>query len=107
MKKMLAVLAITFSLWISETTAQSVLFDFDNAPLHSPFPIDLTVSGITAHFSANPAYYNYSIQRADALGFTPVGFAGYNNDSMVHIVFSCDFSAGRSWLGTTSTGDCA
>jgi hypothetical protein len=64
-------------LFFSEAKAQSVLFDFDNAPLHSPLPLDLTVGGITAHFSANPGYYNYSIQRADVLGFTPVGFAGY------------------------------
>jgi hypothetical protein len=55
--------------------AQSVLFDFDSAPLHSPFPIDVTAGGITAHLSAG--YYNYSIQRADALGWTPAGFGGY------------------------------
>ena len=55
-------------------TAQTVLFDFDNAPLYSPLPIDLTVGGITAHFSATGQ--GYSIQRADTLGFTPVGFAG-------------------------------
>ena len=77
MKTLLAILAAALGFYASQTKAQSVLFDFDNAPLHSPFPIDLTVSGITAHFSANPAYYNYSIQRADALGFTPQGFAGY------------------------------
>ena len=61
----------------SSASGQSILFDFDNAPLHSPLPIDLTVGGITAHFSGNPSYYNYSVQRADALGFTPVGFYGY------------------------------
>ena len=77
MKTLLAILAAALGFYASQTKAQSVLFDFDNAPLHSPFPIDLTVSGITAHFSANPAYYNYSIQRADVLGFTPQGFAGF------------------------------
>ena len=66
-----------FAFYSSPAFAQSVLFDFDNAPLQSPLPIDLTVGGITAHFSANPTFYNYSIQRADVLGFTPVGFAGY------------------------------
>jgi len=55
--------------------AQSVLFDFDNAPLHAPLPLDLTVGGITAHLS--PGMYGYSIQTADVLGFTPQGFAGY------------------------------
>jgi hypothetical protein len=58
----------------SQAHAASVLFDFDNAPLHSPLPLDLTVAGITAHFSANGQ--GYSIQEANALGFTPVGFAG-------------------------------
>ena len=55
--------------------AQSVLFDFDNAPLYAPLPIDLTVGGITAHLSATGQ--GYSIQRADVLGWTPQGFAGY------------------------------
>lgn len=53
---------------------QNTLFDFDNAPLHSPLPIDVTVDGITAHLWAG--FYNYSVQRADALGFTPQGFGG-------------------------------
>lgn len=71
------IFAIAFGLFLSNAKAQSVLFDLDNAPLHSPLPIDLTVGGIIAHFSANPTYYNYSIQTADALGFTPAGFSGY------------------------------
>lgn len=74
---MILSLSALFSFYSSPVTAQSVLFDFDNAPLHTSLPIDLTVSNVSAHFSANPSYYNYSIQRADALGFTPVGFAGY------------------------------
>ena len=53
-----------------------VTFDFDAAPLGASLPISLTVEGITANFSANPAYYNFSIQPADVLGFTPTGFAG-------------------------------
>ena len=57
--------------------AQSVTFTFDDAPLHSPFPLDLSAGGITGHFSGNPSYYNYSIQEAGALGFTPAGFSGY------------------------------
>lgn len=68
---------LSLVLFTAPVFAQSVLFDFDNAPLHSSLPIDLSVGGINAHFSANPAYYNYSVQRADVLGFTPVGFAGY------------------------------
>lgn len=54
--------------------AQSVLFDFDNVAAHTPLPIDVTVSGITAHLSYQ--FYGYSVQRADTMGFTPNGFSG-------------------------------
>ena len=63
------------SLLAAPAGAQSLLFDFDNAPVHTPLPISLTVGGITAHFSATGQ--GFSIQPADSLGFTPVGFAGY------------------------------
>ncbi|MBW7906381.1 MAG: hypothetical protein LC135_04125 [Phycisphaerae bacterium] len=52
----------------------TVVFDFDNAPVHTPLPIDLTVAGLTAHLSATGS--GFSIQHADALGFTPAGFSG-------------------------------
>jgi len=54
--------------------AQSVLFDFDNAPAHSPLPLSLTVGGITAQLSATGQ--GFSIQAANVLGFTPAGFSG-------------------------------
>ena len=57
--------------------AQTVTFDFDTAPLHTSLPLDITAGSITAHFSSGSPFYNYSIQRADVLGFTPVGFSGY------------------------------
>ena len=56
--------------------AQSVLFDFDSAPLYTPLPLDVTVGSLTAHLSATGQ--GYSIQRADTLGFTPAGFAGHS-----------------------------
>jgi Secretion system C-terminal sorting domain len=59
---------------VSTASAQVVLFDFDNAPLYSPLPIDQTVCGITAHFSGTGQ--GYSIQLASVLGFTPQGFSG-------------------------------
>ena len=59
---------------IVTASAQSVLFDFDNAPLHSSLPIDQTAGGITAHLSGTGQ--GYSIQEANVLGFTPPGFAG-------------------------------
>jgi hypothetical protein len=55
--------------------AQSVLFDFDNALPHSPLPLSLTVGEITAQFSATGQ--GFSIQEANAMGFTPAGFSGY------------------------------
>jgi hypothetical protein len=54
--------------------AQSVLFDFDNAPRYTPLPISLTVGGITAQFAATGG--GYSVQAANVLGFTPAGFSG-------------------------------
>lgn len=57
------------------TLAQNVLFDFDNAPLHTSLPITLTAGDITAQLSATGQ--GFSIQRADTMGFTPAGFSGY------------------------------
>lgn len=73
---------------VSLSMAQTVLFTFDNAPIHTPLPIDVSVEGVTAHLWAVEWYYNYSVQRADTLGFTPAGFGGlciYPNS-----VFRCD-----------------
>ena len=56
--------------------AQSVLFDFDSAPLYTPLPLDVIAGSLTAHLSATGQ--GYSIQRADTLGFTPAGFAGHS-----------------------------
>jgi hypothetical protein len=56
--------------------AQSITFNFDDAPQYAPLPIDLTEGGITGHFSSSSSFYNYSIQRADVLGFIPRGFSG-------------------------------
>jgi hypothetical protein len=55
--------------------AETVLFDFDNAPLHAPLPLDVTAGPLTAHLSATGE--GFSIQTADVLGFTPAGFSGY------------------------------
>jgi len=69
-------LLVLASLLTVRAGAQSVLFNFDNAPLHTSLPIDLTVGGITAHLSSS-GLGGYSIQPADTLGFTPAGFGGY------------------------------
>lgn len=55
--------------------AQSVLFDFNDAPVHTSLPINLTVGGITANFSATGP--GFSIQDpVQAIGLLPAGFSG-------------------------------
>jgi hypothetical protein len=62
--------AITLPLYVNAQT----LFDFENAPVHSPLPLSLTLDEITAQFSATGQ--GFSIQPADTMGFTPAGFSG-------------------------------
>jgi len=59
---------------VSSASAQVVLFDFNNAPFHSSLPIDQTMSGITAHFSATGQ--GFSIQDYFGNNFVPIGFSG-------------------------------
>jgi hypothetical protein len=54
-------------------SAQTVLFDFNNAPLHSSLPIDQVAGGITAHLTATGQ--GFSIQDNSAPVF-PAGFSG-------------------------------
>ena len=68
--------AIIALLPLSGVKAQSVTFDFDSAPQYSPLPLYLTAGGITGYFSSGSPFYNYSIQAANVLGFTPPGFSG-------------------------------
>lgn len=111
--------------------AGTVLFDFDDAPLHTPLPIDVTAGGITAHVDGTAG--SYSVQSADVLGFTPTGFGGYclypstlfladlvidfsellSGFSIMYcpMEFGCDDSAtmrvtayrGATWVGTETT----
>jgi hypothetical protein len=67
-------LVVLASLLIVRAEAQSILFDFENATVHSGLPITLTVGGVTANFSATGQ--GFSIQPANTMGFTPVGFSG-------------------------------
>jgi len=63
-----------FLFYAFNLNAQNILFDFDNAPLYTSFPISLTAGGVTANFTATGQ--GYSIQNANAIGFTPPGFSG-------------------------------
>jgi len=78
--------AIVYS---GKISAQSVLFDFDNAPLYTSLPINQTSGGITAHLSGA-----YSIQNANVLGFTPAGFSGHviypNSINLADLLISFD-----------------
>ena len=58
---------------VTLVSAQNVLFDFDNAPIHTSLPIDQTVNGITAHFSATGQ--GFSIQD-NSSPVVPIGFTG-------------------------------
>jgi hypothetical protein len=53
---------------------QTVLFDIDNAPIHTSLPISLTASGITAYFSATGQ--GFSVQDYFGNNFVPAGFSG-------------------------------
>jgi len=55
--------------------AQTILFDFDNAPLYSPLPISLTVGSVTAHFTATGQ--GYSLQGVSTAPVVPAGFTGH------------------------------
>lgn len=68
------------------SAAQSVLFDFDTAPVHAPLPVSVSAGQLTAQLSATGQ--GFSVQRADVLGFTPAGFAG--NCIYPNSVFAAD-----------------
>jgi len=86
------ILAGGLSLFAVGANAQSVLFDFDSLPAHSGLPASYTVGGITASLSATGQ--GFSIQPADTMGFTPVGFAG--NCISPNSVFAADLLVGFS-----------
>jgi hypothetical protein len=60
---------------VGSSVSAGVLFDFENAPLHASLPLDLTVGGITAHFSATGQ--GFSIQDTQQVILVlPAGFSG-------------------------------
>ena len=54
--------------------SQSRMFEFEDAPLSTSLPIDLTAGGLTAHLSAAGA--GYSVQNYNTVFMQPGGFAG-------------------------------
>jgi hypothetical protein len=59
---------------IVHVQAQDTLFDFENAPVHTSLPLQLSAGNVTAQLSATGQ--GFSIQPASSMGFTPLGFAG-------------------------------
>jgi len=74
-KRISCVLGCVVLLAAPAAAQQSVLFDFNAAPQHQSFPLDLTVAGITAHFSATGQGYSIQLP-TDCAGVTPQGFGG-------------------------------
>ncbi len=92
MKTLFHLICALVCLGVSSTSRGSILIDFDNAPVHTSLPVDVSAGGITAHLAATAQ--GFSIQQANTLGFTPVGFSGlcvYPNS-----VFAADLAVGFS-----------
>lgn len=70
----LRVLLLLSSTVMISVQAQDTVFDFENAPVHTSLPLQLSVAGVIAQLSATGQ--GFSIQPANTLGFTPVGFSG-------------------------------
>ena len=67
----------------------STTFTFDDAPAYTSLPISLISDGLGAYFTATGS--GFSIQHANALGFTPAGFEG--NCVYPNSVFPADLVA--------------
>ena len=128
MKTLVPVILMLAAFIASPVFGQDILFDFENAQLHSTLPTTLTVGGLTAQFSATGQ--GFSIQDPNtSLGFTPAGFSGYciypnsvfaadllvkfsqvlNSFSILYAPeeYACDSSARMrvtAYLGTTLVG---
>ena len=86
-KRWLILTALGFSA-VTGGYTQTVTFDFDSAPAHISLPMDLMSGGISGHFSADPGYYNYSIQPLPVVGIWPAGFSG--NCIWPNTIYRCD-----------------
>lgn len=92
-KKLLFLLSIGF---VVHVQAQDVLFDFENAPVHTSLPLAVTAGGITAQLSDTGQ--GFSIQPANSMGFTPVGFSG--NCIYPNSIYASDLQVSFSTLIT-------
>jgi hypothetical protein len=73
--KKLPYVFFTLSIVCAPASGGPILFDFNSGPQYRSVPLDLTVDGFTAHFSATGQ--GYSIQdTAQVIGVLPTGFSG-------------------------------
>ena len=90
----IAFILTSMALLTCQTQAQSVLFDFENAQVGSSLPQNLTVSGLTASFSANGLGGYYIQQPQNTILYTPVGFSG--NGLIPTSIYAADLHVGFS-----------
>src|SRR5689334_257266 len=75
MKRTYGLIAVLVIVLCGSIRAGTILFDFNNGPQYSSLPLDLTVDGVTAHFSATGQ--GFSIQNtSQVIGVLPTGFSG-------------------------------
>jgi hypothetical protein len=87
-------LTILLGLLAARAAAQNVLFDFENAQAGSSLPLDLTVGGITAQFSATGLGGYFIQQPQSTIGYSPAGFSG--NCLVPSSVYAADLHVGFS-----------
>jgi len=86
------ILVLAIALCSRAAMGQSILFDFENATVHSSLPISVTAGGVTAQLTATGQ--GFSVQPANTMGFTPVGFSG--NCIYPNSVFAADLQVAFS-----------
>jgi hypothetical protein len=78
--------------------AQTVLYDFENATPGSGLPLNLTVFGLTAQFTASGLGGYYIQQPQNTILVTPVGFSG--NALIPSSIYGADLHIGFSRMLT-------
>ena len=87
------------SLLIFRAPAQTVLYDFENATAGSGLPLNLTVSGLTAQFTASGLGGYYIQQPQNTILVTPAGFSG--NALIPSSIYGADLHIGFSRMLTS------
>ncbi len=94
MKTSIPTLLLAITLPACPARAQTVLYDFENAQAGSGLPLDLTVGGITAHFTSSGLGGFYIQQPQNTILYTPIGFSG--NGLIPSSIYAADLHVGFS-----------